>query len=90
MTTTSAKETVFLLRLHNAWRRGDDESLQMIEPKMLGAAIDSAILLIEQRDELISAANRCLKMLMSEPDTKGALFKAENILRETIAQAKGG
>lgn len=29
------------------------------------------------------------KMLLSEPDTKGALFKAENILREAIAEAKG-
>ena len=33
------------------------------------------------------AMNRCYKMLLSEPDTKGALFKAENILREALADA---
>jgi hypothetical protein len=29
-------------------------------------------------------------MLLSEPDTKGALFKAENILREALAEQKVG
>ena len=33
------------------------------------------------------AMNRCYKMLLSEPDTKLALFKAENILREALADA---
>jgi hypothetical protein len=28
-------------------------------------------------------------MLLSEPDAKGALFKAENILREALAETKG-
>jgi hypothetical protein len=41
-----------------------------------------------QRDELLSDVERCYRMLLSEPDTKGALFKAENILREAIARAK--
>ena len=41
-----------------------------------------------QRDELLSDVERCYKMLLSEPDTKGALFKAENILREAIASTK--
>lgn len=39
-------------------------------------------------DALISDVERCYKMLMSEPDTKGALFKTENILREALAAAK--
>lgn len=43
-----------------------------------------------QRDELLSDVDRCYRMLLSEPDTKGALFKAENILREAIAAVKGG
>lgn len=42
-----------------------------------------------QRDVLLDAVTRCYKMLLSEPDTQGALFKAENILREAIADAKG-
>ena len=39
----------------------------------------------KQRDVLLNAVARCYKMLLSEPDTQGALFKAENILREAIA-----
>lgn len=43
-----------------------------------------------QRDALLADVDRCYKMLLTEPDTQGALFKAENILREAIAGAKGG
>ena len=42
----------------------------------------------KQRDELLADVERCYRMLLSEPDTKGALFKAENILREAIASTK--
>ena len=42
-----------------------------------------------QRDVLLDAVTRCYKMLLSEPDTRGAWFKAENILREAIADTKG-
>ena len=48
------------------------------------------VALRKQRDELLSDIERCYKMLLSEPDTSGALFKAENILRESIASVKGG
>lgn len=41
-----------------------------------------------QRDELLADVERCYRMLLTEPDTKGALFKAENILREAIASVK--
>lgn len=44
---------------------------------------------LAERDAMLSDIKRCYKMLLSEPDTKGALFKAENILREAIAEAKG-
>jgi len=36
--------------------------------------------------ELLSTMTRVYQMLLTEPDTKGALFKAENILHEAIAQ----
>ena len=42
----------------------------------------------KQRDELLADVERCYRMLLTEPDTKGALFKAENILREAIASVK--
>ena len=41
-----------------------------------------------KREKLEGDINRCYRMLLSEPDTKGALFKAENILREALADAK--
>lgn len=34
---------------------------------------------------LRGAMDRIYKILLSEPDTKGALFKAENIMRETLS-----
>lgn len=40
--------------------------------------------------EFSATVERCYRMLLSEPDTKGALFKAENILREALAEQKVG
>ena len=41
----------------------------------------------QKRETLANDVERCYRMLLSEPDTKGALFKAENILREALAEA---
>jgi hypothetical protein len=38
-----------------------------------------------KREALADTVDRCYKMLLSEPNKKGALFKAENILREALA-----
>jgi hypothetical protein len=38
--------------------------------------------------KLIADVERCYRMLLSEPDTKGALLKAENILRAALVDAK--
>lgn len=43
----------------------------------------------KQRDALLADVERCYRMLLSEPNTKGALFKAENILRDAIAAVRG-
>lgn len=56
----------------------------------LGIVLGDVSELTKQRDELLSDVERCYRMLLSEPDTQGALFKAENILREAIASVKGG
>lgn len=40
-----------------------------------------------KREALADAVARCHRMLLTEPDTTGALFKAENILREALADA---
>ena len=52
-------------------------------------AYNEIVSLRKQRDELLSDIERTYKMLLSEPDTQGALFKAENILREALASVKG-
>ncbi len=36
--------------------------------------------------EMLSTMTRVYQMLLTEPDTKGALLKAENILHDAIAQ----
>ena len=41
-----------------------------------------------KREKLAHDVERCYRMLLSEQDTKGALFKAENILREALAEQK--
>ena len=43
-----------------------------------------------RREKLAHDVERCYRMLLSDPDTKGALFKAENILREALAEQKVG
>lgn len=40
-----------------------------------------------ERAALRDGIGRCFRMLLSEPDTKGALFKAENILRAMLSAA---
>lgn len=37
-----------------------------------------------KREKLTYDVDRCLRILLSEPDTKGALFKTESILREAL------
>ena len=66
---------------------GSQEELReqvRIGQEMLGNAM---ALIAEQRDEIAdlrTGIGQCYRMLLSEPDTKGALFKAENILRDLI------
>ena len=44
--------------------------------------------LIAAAPMMLDAMERCYRILLSDTDTKGALFKAENILREAVAEAK--
>lgn len=41
-----------------------------------------------KQEALADAVERCHRMLITEPDTNVALFKAENILREALVDAK--
>jgi len=42
----------------------------------------------DEIERMRSGVEQCYKMLLSEPNTKSALFKAEDILRELIAGFK--
>lgn len=67
----------------------DGRTVHTIHGHGVRPATDLEVTLFKERDELLDAVTRCYKMLLSEPDTQGALFKAENILREAIADATG-
>ena len=57
MPKDSSSECVKLLRQFNEWRRFDgEEGPAMPHPKSIGFAIDMAIRLIEERGELLAAA----------------------------------
>ena len=47
-------EALLILRDHNVWRRGDDDNIEMQEPKSLGKAIDVAVEALQElcRQEL--------------------------------------
>lgn len=42
-----------------------------------------------KREKLVIEVERCYEMLISDPDTKGALFKAEHILRGALVEQRG-
>ena len=74
-----------------AWRDATPLELQLQEQLAAAeeALAEAAAALEAAREDSATvrdAAERCYRMLLSEPDTNGALFKAENILREAIAE----
>ena len=71
------------LRQYNIWRRGDSDD--MPHPVAIGETIDWAIAEIERLRKTVTT---CYQMLLSEPDTQGALCKAENMLRESLVEGK--
>ncbi len=84
-TPMTAEEVSAALSNYNAWRRGI-EGIDMPHPTEIGAVIDRAVELIDQGVEMLHLSSLLLTMLHTEPDTQGALFKAENLLRELIAR----
>ena len=43
----TTQQAITILRQHNQWRRGDDEDIEMQEPKDIGEAIDVAVSVME-------------------------------------------
>ena len=61
---SKATDTLKFLTLHNSWRRGD-EIIEMQDPTEIGAAIDDAVNLLSQHDEL-EKENAALRNLLNE------------------------
>ena len=43
----TTQQAITILRQHNQWRRGDDEDIEMQDPKDIGEAIDVAVAIME-------------------------------------------
>ena len=95
----NSSECVKLLRQFNEWRRFggeiDEDGPAMPHPKSIGFAIDMAIRLIEQRDELLAAAEAIeinSDEVMDFDDCMAILVPMDDYhrLMEAIASAKGG
>ncbi len=92
-----SSECVALLRQFNEWRRGDAEDnreSEMLHPKSIGFAIDMAIRLIEQRDELLAAAEAIeinAEECMDFDDCTAMLVPIDDYhkLMDAIARVKG-
>jgi hypothetical protein len=83
MTTKQAHKT---LMEFNAWRRGDDETLEQPHPKDIGEAIDHACIILEEieiitdeRDAMAEFINREMKMDATDDRIK-ALLKPKSKL----------
>ena len=94
-----AAACVAFLRGYQAWRRFDgeidEEGPAMPHPKSIGFAIDMAIRLIEQRDELLAAAEAIeinSDEVMDFDEFTAMLIPMDDYhrLMEAIASAKGG
>ena len=55
-------DTVKVLRQHNIWRRGVDESVQMLAPSVIGQAIDAACDELERLRMIETAARNLVAM----------------------------
>ena len=88
-------ECAALLRQHQSWRRFDGEltdSPPMLDPKVIGKAIDAAIRIIERSDGLLAALERIAAGREMEGQfTHGeAVHRYQKIARDAVAGAKGG
>ena len=66
MTHMQIPKATETLRTHNAWRRGDDESIEMANPTELGIAIDTVL---ESHAEMLDLLCDCAgQFLISHDD----------------------
>jgi hypothetical protein len=84
-----------LLRQHQEWRRFDGEwtdSPPMLDPKVIGQAIDAAIRIIERSDGLLAALERIAagREMEGQFTHSEAVHRYQKIARDAVAGATGG
>jgi hypothetical protein len=85
-----AKGCAEFLRLYNEWRRGSD-TLQMPSPEEIGRAIDKAIELLRDRDELLHLLATALPFIEdAEGDDCYKPGVAKKLATQIQAAVKGG
>ena len=77
-------KTTAILHRYNAWRRGDDKSLEQPDPREIGEAIDAAVKMIERIGKIEAALQIAVRqnshdMLM----TGDELRRCEAVLEES-------
>ena len=50
MNSMTPQKDLAILKQYNAWRRGEDDSIEMPDPTDIGKAIDVAIRVLEARE----------------------------------------
>lgn len=69
-------EIIKFLQNYNAWRRGD-ETIEMPSPSDIGCAIDSAVKLLREHDELERRAER---LALALKDAISTYFGADKLV----------
>lgn len=85
---SNGTECAAYLRKYNEWRRGDPEDnreSEMPHPREIGLAIDMAIELIKQRNELLNMLWKALPFVEDHEGCDG--YKPETI-KKTVEQIK--
>lgn len=84
----TATECIDTLRQFNSWRRGDDK--EMLDVKEIGLAIDMAIVLIKQRDELLAACEKASELIDKHLKWDRRIDDDMDFIDGVINRVKGG
>jgi hypothetical protein len=72
------RDATTLLALYNRWRRGEDENLDMPNPREIGVALDVVLAALRERDEARAAATWAVEWL----DTLTDRFQHDHRIKE--------
>lgn len=84
----NATECAEFLRKHNEWRRGGDGV--QTDPQLLGVAIEMAIGLIEQHDEILAACEKASELIDKHLKWDRRIDDDMDFIDGVINRVKGG